>query len=317
MVDLLEKMEKNRRMLKACRLCGHGCGADRLAGETGPCGAGARVRVAAHLLHFGEEPPLSGTRGSGTIFFSRCPLQCVFCQNFQISQEGRGEEMDAAGLASIMLELEAAGAHNLNLVSPTPWAVQILEALALARGQGFGLPVVYNTGGYDSPAALRLLDGVVDVYLPDAKYADPKVAETLSGAENYPAINRVALREMHRQVGPLVTDGQGLARRGMLVRHLVLPQDLAQTGAVLGWLAKTFGPDIPVSLMAQYLPSHLAREDYALFPALTRPLTFPEYEEATDQAIALGMENVFIQELSSAQTYVPDFGRPDVFERRG
>lgn len=314
MEDLLEKA---RRMLKSCRLCGHGCGADRLAGETGECGAGARARVAAHLLHFGEEPPLSGTRGSGTIFFSHCPLTCVFCQNFQISQEGRGEETDAAGLASMMLELEAAGAHNLNLVSPTPWAVQILEALAVARGQGFGLPVVYNTGGYDSLAALRLLEGVVDVYLPDAKYADPAVAEALSGAKNYPAVNRILLKEMHRQVGPLKTDDDGLARQGMLVRHLVLPQDLAQTSDVLTWLARAFGPEVPVSLMAQYLPSHQAREGSGLFPALTRPLTFAEYDEAVDQAMALGMENVFIQELSSAETYAPDFGRPEVFERRG
>jgi putative pyruvate formate lyase activating enzyme len=314
MEDLLEKA---RRMLKSCRLCGHGCGADRLAGETGECGAGARARVAAHLLHFGEEPPLSGTRGSGTIFFSHCPLTCVFCQNFQISQEGRGEETDAAGLATMMLELEAAGAHNLNLVSPTPWVPQILEALTLARGRGFGLPVVYNTGGYDSLAALRLLEGVVDVFLPDAKYADPAVAEALSGAENYPAVNRISLSEMHRQAGPLKTDDDGLARRGMLVRHLVLPQDLAQTKEVLAWLARAFGPEVPVSLMAQYLPSHQAREGFDLFPALTRPLTFAEYEEAMDQAMALGMENVFIQELSSAETYAPDFGRAEVFERRG
>jgi putative pyruvate formate lyase activating enzyme len=314
MDDLLERA---RRMLKACRLCGHGCGADRLGGEVGECGAGVRARVAAHLLHFGEEPPLSGSRGSGAIFFSRCPLACVFCQNYQISQEGRGEETDAAGLAGMMLELEAAGAHNLNVVSPTPWVVQILEALALARGRGFGLPVVYNTGGYDSVAGLRLLDGVVDVYLPDAKYADPAVAGSLSGAENYPAVNRAALREMHRQVGPLKTDDEGLARQGMLVRHLVLPQDLAQTGQVLAWLARAFGPEVPVSLMAQYLPSHRVRQGFELFPALTRPLTSAEYDEAVNQALALGMENVFIQELSSAETYVPDFGRPGVFERRG
>jgi len=312
-----DRVKKFRRILEACALCGHGCGADRLAGEKGLCGAGDRVRVAAHLLHHGEEPPISGTQGSGTIFFSHCPLTCVFCQNYQISQQGQGEDMDPDGLVARMIELQAAGAHNLNLVSPTPWAPQILEALALARNQGFDLPVVYNTGGYDSPAALRLLDGWVNVYLPDAKYADPAVAEALSGAENYPAVNRAALREMYRQVGPLTTDARGLAVRGLLVRHLVLPQDLAQTEAVLSWLARAFGPDVPVSLMAQYLPCHRTKGIFDPFPALTRPLTFSEYREAVDQARALGMDNVFVQELTSAEAYVPDFGRDHVFERMG
>ena len=305
------RAEQARQILAGCRLCGRECGADRLAGEVGLCGAGDRAVVAAHLLHYGEEPPISGARGSGAIFFSGCPLYCVFCQNYQISQGGRGRTVDEVELAQIMLDLEARGAHNINLVSPTPWVPQILVALGLARQKGLALPLVYNTGGFDGPAALELLDGLVDVYLPDAKYFDQENAASYSGAEDYVAVNRTALKEMHRQVGPLMLDSEGLAVGGVLVRHLVLPEGRAGTVGVVKWLAAEFGPDLRLSLMAQYLPCHRAAD----FPELARPLTEAEYEEAVDAAVDSGLENVYIQELSSAETYVPDFNSPIIFSR--
>ena len=304
-------------MLTRCRLCGQACGARREAGEKGLCGAGDQALVATHLLHFGEEPPLSGHGGSGTIFFSGCPLSCVFCQNFQISRERRGRAVTTAELAAMMLDLQAQGAHNLNLVSPTPWIPQILSALSQARDRGLHLPVVYNTGGYDSLAALRLLEGVVDIYLPDAKYASDEPARVLSGVPGYVAVNRTALREMHRQVGGLTMNREGLAQRGLLVRHLVLPNGKAGTGLVLKWLAEEFGPDVFVSLMSQYRPCHLVLEHPDEYSDLSRPLTEEEYEAALDRAMALDMENVFIQELSSSDTYVPDFDTDKVFARTG
>ncbi|MFH1138588.1 MAG: radical SAM protein [Pseudomonadota bacterium] len=302
-------------ILNKCSLCGHACRVDRLAGEKGVCGLGPEIKVAAHLLHFGEEPPLSGERGSGTIFFSGCPLSCVFCQNFQVSQENKGREVSSSELARLMLDLQSQGAHNINLVSPTPYAAGIIPALSEARRMGLAVPLVYNTGGFDGPAALRMLDGLVDVYLPDAKYAWGETAEKYSGAANYVGVNRAALREMHRQAGPLRLDENGLARGGVLIRHLVLPGRLAETEAVLAWLKKEFGPDVWISLMAQYAPFFRAAREPGVFPELERRLTEDEYEAAMDAALDLGLENVFIQETSSAETYLPDFDRPEVFSR--
>lgn len=301
--------------LGKCLLCGHGCGVDRLGGEKGRCGLGAEVMVARHLLHFGEEPPLSGSQGSGTIFFSGCPMSCVFCQNYQISRQGLGRPVEISELAEIMLDLQNRQAHNINLVSPTPWVPQIVEAIIQARGWGLTLPIVYNSGGFDSLNALRLLNGVVDVYLPDAKYPDRAAAELYSGAANYVGVNHEALKEMFRQVGPLVMDGAGLAQRGLLVRHLVLPENLAGTDRVLSWLAGHFGTEIWISLMAQYLPCHRVVGEPMLFPELTRPLTEAEYETAIDAAWDLGLENVFIQDLSAPSVYVPDFETSEVFYR--
>ncbi|MDR1043958.1 MAG: radical SAM protein [Candidatus Adiutrix sp.] len=332
-----------------CRLCGHACLARRARGETGRCGAGRLVGFSTALLHHGEEPPLSGdgsrNGGSGTIFFTRCVLRCVFCQNWQISQRsGPATEADssvsirAAGpqpvsgrdvsveeLADIMLELEARGAFNINLVSPTPYAAQIALALNRAKKEGLALPVVYNTGGYDSLTALSLMDGLVDIYLPDAKIAPPEGlgegepdsrSARLLGAGDYPWVNRRALVEMRRQVGPLTLDGQGLARRGFLVRHLVLPDNLARTSLMLPWLSDTFGPTVHLSLMAQYHPTHLVTEnpdEFRSFPGLSRPLSLREYEQAVDLALDWGLNNSFIQELSAGRNYLPDFRRPRVF----
>jgi len=312
-----------------CQLCGHACRARRAAGDIGRCGAGRLIGLSTSLLHYGEEPPISGVGeeagGSGAMFFTRCVLRCVFCQNWQISQTPGGRDVSAEEAAEAMLELEARGAHNINLVSPTPYAGQLVLALGSARKQGLAIPVVYNTGGYDSLTALKLMDGLVDIYLPDAKMAPPAGADLdepdslsarLLGAGDYPKVNRQALLEMHRQVGPLQLDGRGLARRGFLVRHLVLPDNLARTTEMLPWLSDTFGPSVHLSLMAQYHPTHLARsspEEFRAFPGLSRPLSIREYEDAIDLALDNGLNNTFIQDMESAANYLPDFSRPKVF----
>jgi putative pyruvate formate lyase activating enzyme len=279
--------------LASCRLCPRECGVDRLAGERGFCGAGAVARVAAVSLHTGEEPPISGTRGSGTVFFSHCNMACRFCQNYPISQLGNGRDMDAGTLAGEMMRLQEKGAHNVNFVTPTPHAAHLVEAVLLARSRGFSIPVVYNTSGYDSPGALELLDGIVDIYLPDAKYRSGELAAELSGTPGYVTGNDAAIAAMVRQVGFLSGGRDGIATRGVLVRHLVLPGRVDETEAVLDRLSKTFGPGLPLSLMGQYFPAWKAPGT----PGLDRKLTEKEYERAVAAAERLSFRNVFIQEL--------------------
>ncbi len=271
--------------LSTCHVCPHGCAVDRLAGERGVCRAGALARVSSVGPHFGEEPPLVGRGGSGTVFFTLCNLHCVFCQNYDISQLGHGEDVSAAELADIFLDMQRTGCENLNLVSPTHFAPQILEALDIAASRGLELPLVWNTGGYESLATLALLDGVVDVYMPDVKYADPTTAARLSGAADYPELAFAALREMHRQVGDLELDDRGIARRGLLVRHLVLPGGLAGTPEVMTFLAEEISRDTYVNVMDQYRPCHRAGEH----PELTRRITAEEYAEARGAARAAGL----------------------------
>ncbi len=293
-----------KRWLKACVLCPRACRADRLAGQRGFCRAGLSAPVNLAQLHHGEEPPISGSRGSGTVFFAGCTLACRFCQNFSISQQGWGQEMDAEELAQVFLDLADQGAHNLNLVTPTPHLVVILEALALARERGCALPVVYNTSGYERAAAIRLLAGLVEIYLPDYKYTDDAVATRLSGAGNYALHCREALREMFEQVGHLELDQDGVAVRGVLVRHLVLPHGLSQTPEVMADLARLGGRGVWVSLMSQYTPLYKASQT----PGLERPLLAYEYEAALAGLDNAGLENGFIQGLASADgKYVPGF----------
>jgi putative pyruvate formate lyase activating enzyme len=279
--------------LSSCRLCPRECGVDRLAGEKGFCRAGAVARVAAVSIHDGEEPPISGTAGSGTVFFSHCNMTCLFCQNYPISQLGTGREMDTETLTGELLRLQARGVHNVNFVTPTPHAPQLVEAVLAARSRGFRVPIVYNTNGYDSPEALALLEGVVDIYLPDAKYRSRRLAEEISGAPDYARHNDAALAEMVRQAGFLAVGADGIATRGVLVRHLVLPGRVEETERVLEHLATAFGPELPLSLMGQYFPAFRA----VATPGFDRKLGAREYGRAVAAAERLAFRNVFIQEL--------------------
>ncbi|HEX8044158.1 radical SAM protein [Candidatus Deferrimicrobium sp.] len=282
----------SEELLSACRLCPRECGVNRLEGERGFCGAGKLARVAAVSVHHGEEPPISGTRGSGTIFFSHCNMKCLFCQNYPISQYGNGREMDTETLAGEMLRIRDQGVHNVNFVTPTPHMPQMLEAVLLAREKGFDLPVVYNTNGYDTLETLALLDGVVDIYLPDAKYLSSELADTASGTPDYARHNEVAIAEMVRQVGFLSAGDDGIATQGVLVRHLVLPGRVGETEAVLAYLAERHGPELPLSLMGQYFPAWQA----ATIGGFDRKVTRKEYDRAIEAAERRGFRNVFIQE---------------------
>ena len=293
--ELLLRAESARAMLELCELCPHCCGINRLAGERGICHMGYLPKVSSWNLHRWEEPPLSGTRGSGTIFFSGCTGRCIFCQNYPISQLGYGDEVEPQRLAGMMLELQRKGAHNINLVTPTHFVPQILTALLHAVRGGLYLPLVYNTSGYDRVPTLSLLDGIVDFWLPDAKYADDSTARRLSGFRNYVANNRAALREMYRQVGPeLVVDAHGHALRGMVVRHMILPEGLAGTHQVLDWLARELSPRIYVSLMDQYFPAYRAIRD----PVLGRKITPAEYLGGLEAFDAAGLRRGWFQSAS-------------------
>jgi putative pyruvate formate lyase activating enzyme len=290
--ELARRAREARRRAAACNLCPRGCGVDRTAGEPGFCRAPADAVVASHNRHDGEEPPISGSRGSGTIFFGHCTMRCAFCQNFPISQKGVGERVGADGLARMMLDLQRRGCHNVNFVTPTHYVHEILAALDRAVGEGFRLPLVYNTSGFESLETLRLLDGVIDVYLPDIKYADDAVAAKYSQAENFVTNNRAALREMRRQVGPLELDGEGVARRGMIVRHLVLPGGLSGTADCLDWLGREISPTVHLSLMSQYFPANRA----CSLPEIDRPVTPEEYAPLVDLAERIGFQG-WIQPL--------------------
>lgn len=272
--------------LERCDLCARYCRVNRLQGTPGAvCRTGERAWVASYGPHHGEERPISGFGGSGTIFFTWCNLRCVFCQNWEISQKGEGREVGPEALAGMMLELQAMGCHNINLVSPSHVVAQILAAVALAARQGLRLPLVYNTGGYDSPEALALLDGVVDIYMPDMKWGDSQAARRYSHVRDYWAVNQAAVREMHRQVGDLVLDDRGIAVRGLLVRHLVLPGDLANTRRVLEFIARELSPRTYVNLMDQYYPCYRAAE----YPPLDRRLSAAEFRAAVETARELGL----------------------------
>ena len=272
--------------LAECDLCPRYCRVDRRESvKSALCHTGAQAVVHSFGPHHGEEDPLRGSRGSGTIFFAWCNLRCVYCQNWDISQRGIGREINAQELAEMMLELQAMGCHNINLVSPSHVVAQVVAAVAIAAEQGLRLPLVYNTGGYDSPQGLRLLDGIVDIYMPDIKYADAENARRYSRARDYVKVNRAAVKEMHRQVGDLVLDRNGVARRGLLVRHLVLPGDLAGTAEVASFLAADVSADTYVNLMDQYHPCYRA-DRYA---PLDRPLSPEEYAQAFAEARRAGL----------------------------
>lgn len=291
-------------LLKNCMLCPRNCGVDRTGGRRGVCGAGEHVKAARAALHFWEEPCISGDRGSGTVFFSYCGLQCVYCQNRAISRGKAGKEISAERLAEIFLELEHKGAHNINLVTPTHYIPQIAAAVEQAKKQGLLLPIVYNTSGYEKAESIALLRGVIDIYLTDFKYMDEGLSGRYSGAPDYAKWAKKALKEMVEQAGEAVFDGDGMMQKGVIVRHLLLPGCLSDSKNVVRYLFETYGNRIFYSLMNQYTP--VSGND--AYPELRRRVTDEEYEALIDFAVDLGVENGFMQQGGTAEeSFIPPF----------
>jgi putative pyruvate formate lyase activating enzyme len=286
--ELFKRIEILNQALSSCQLCPRKCKVNRLKDEKGICKTGRLACVSSFGPHFGEEAPLVGTGGSGTIFFTHCNLGCIFCQNYDISHLGEGYPVEDEELAEIMLKLKRMGCHNINFVTPTHVVAQILRALPMAIEKGLDLPLVYNTGGYDLVSTLELLDGVFDIYMPDFKYSDPEVAKKLSDAPDYPEVAKSALREMHRQTGDRITDKKGIAQRGLIIRHLVLPENLAGTEEVMKFIASELSENSYVNLMDQYHPAYRAKD----FPVLDRRITSQEYNEALNMAKKYGLHRL-------------------------
>ncbi|MCX8023360.1 MAG: radical SAM protein [Syntrophorhabdaceae bacterium] len=301
-------MEGILELIKRCELCPRRCRVNRLSGETGACGVGAELKIAHYGPHFGEEPPISGTNGSGNIFFTACNMRCLYCQNYQISQKGMGRFFSVDELVDICLHLEEMGCHNINLVSPTPYIPFVAIAIERAREKGLKIPFVYNTNAYENVEALRLLEGLIDIYLPDFKYWSPKIARRLSRVpENnggYPEHAKQAILEMKRQVGDLFIEN-GIAKKGLLLRHLVLPAGLSGTRDIILWIREHLGTNTYISLMSQYNPLHEAHS----YPMINRRIRAEEYDGMVNLMVEHGFENVFIQEMESAELFVPDFNK--------
>jgi len=296
MVNL--KVLKERRdilcsYLESCVLCPRECRVNRLKGEKGFCGVDAQLWVSSYGPHYGEEPPLSGTSGSGTIFFTFCNLKCVYCQNYSISQLGDGDIVSVQDLAGMMLYLQGIGCHNINLVTPTHFLPQIVSALVIAVEKGLKIPIVYNTSGYEKVEILKLLDGIIDIYLPDMRYSSEVNSVRYSSTPEYPRFNRTAVKEMFRQVGNLEVDKKGIARRGLIIRHLVMPEDVSGTEEVLRFIAEEISKDTYISLMAQYRPMYKAID----IPIINRRITREEYKRAIEIAKSLGLRNVWTQSV--------------------
>jgi len=298
-------MDNPLNLLEKCELCPRGCHINRLVDEKGFCGIGNEIVVAHYGAHFGEEPPISGTKGSGTIFFASCNLRCIYCQNYQISHSRSGENITIQELVEIFFQLKRQGCHNINLVSPVPYIPFIVAAIKIAKKEGMGIPFVYNTNAYENVYALRALDGLIDIYMPDFKYWSPHVAEKLSHAtsdKSYPEYAKMAIAEMKRQAGDLVIE-DGVAKQGLLIRHLVLPANLAGSLNILTWIRDTLGKGTFISLMSQYYPVYKA----LAHPMLDRKIRHDEYNDLVTFLTENGFKNVFIQELESASLFVPDF----------
>ena len=290
--ELDKRIEKSYKLLSPCQVCPQNCGVNRLEGEKGFCHSGKEIIISSYNVHFGEEPPLVGNFGSGTIFFTNCNLRCVYCQNYPISQLGNGNKVSLLKLAEIMIALQKRKCHNINLVTPTHFVPQILKSLKIAIKMGLHIPIVYNTSGYESVRTLKLLDGIVDIYLPDARYADNETARKYSSAPNYFEIMKKALKEMHRQVGDLVMEKIGIAYSGLIVRHLVLPEGLSGTKKIMHFIAKKISLHTYISLMTQYFPVYQADQ----FPPLSRRINKEEYKEALQAFKEENLENGWFQE---------------------
>lgn len=303
---LFEISELLIKQLTNCNLCPHNCNANRLQGKKGFCKTGEEILIANYCDHHGEEPPISGTMGSGTIFFANCNLRCVYCQNHQISQsknKNNFNENTPKQLADIMLHLQNKKVHNINLVSPSHYIAQITQAIYFAAENGLNIPIVYNSNGYDKPESIKYLDGIIDIYLPDIKYASNLYARKYSAAKEYVINTRNSVLEMYKQVGDLVVDYNGIAVRGLIIRLLVLPNDISETIDTLHWIKHNLGTSVFISLMSQYYPAHNAQK----VPLLSRKLNYGEYSKVEEELINLGFTNGFLQGMEAPDYYRPDF----------
>ena len=308
---LSKRAEKLEKRLSECDICPRECGANRLAGKTGKCNSGLLPAVSSFCAHHGEEPVLSGTKGSGTVFFGNCNMRCVYCQNHQISQDPKAQqqnEIEPRVLAERMIHLQdSLGCHNINLVTPSHLVPQIVRALLYAVPLGLKIPLVYNTSSYDSTQTLRELDGVISIYLADLRYASDEYARKYSRVHHYMESSRSAIKEMYRQVGDLEVDEYGVARKGLIIRHLILPNDIAGSEESLRWLVDEISPQIAISIMSQYYPTHRAPK----YPLLNRRISPSEYAEVVKMVERLGIVNGWMQGMQSSDNYLPDFQRGD------
>ena len=301
MSNTVPTVSERVEMLEKCTICPHNCGINRLEGQVGRCKSKDTVKVALYSTHNFEEPCISGKKGSGTVFFSNCNMNCVFCQNYEISQQGKGKEISIQELADIFIKQQENDVENINLVTPTSYVPQIIEAIKIARESGLKIPIVYNTNGYEKVETLKMLEGYIDIYLPDLKYSDDLLAKRLSKVDNYFEITTNAIKEMYRQVGQSVFNEEGIMQKGMIIRHLVLPNHILNSRRVLKWINDNMN-DVYVSVMAQYFPTYKAKE----IEDINRKLTKEEYEEIEIYLYRLNLENGYIQELGEhEEEYVP------------
>ena len=290
--------------LEKCKICPHNCGVNRLNGNIGRCKSNGNIKLAMASIHNFEEPCISGENGSGTVFFSNCNMNCVFCQNYKISQQGLGREISIEELAEIFIDEQNKNAENINLVTPTMYVYHIIEAIKIAKNKGLKIPIVYNSNGYENVETIKKLDGYIDIYLPDLKYYDDDLAFKYSGVKNYFENATSAIKEMYNQVGSPVLDENGMMKKGLIIRHLVLPNNLQNSKDVLKWINDNIDKKVFVSVMAQYFPTNRAKE----FPEINRKLTKEEYEQIENYLYRLNLENGYIQELGEhEEEYVPDF----------
>ena len=291
-------------MLNSCTLCPHNCKVNRLEGKKGRCKCDNTLKIALASLHMFEEPCISGTNGSGTVFFTNCNLNCIYCQNYEISQGGKGKEITIQTLADIFIKQQEKGAHNINLVTPTMYVYQIIEAIKLARKTGLKIPIIYNSNGYENVETIKMLNGYIDVYLPDLKYYTNELSKKYSNVDNYFEVATNAIKEMYSQAGNAVFDDNGIIQKGVIIRHLVLPNHIQNTKNILKWINENLPKDIYVSVMAQYFPTYKAKND----SLINRKLNKKEYKEVFNYLYSLDLQNGYIQELGShEEEYVPDF----------
>lgn len=291
-------------MLDNCTLCPHNCKVNRQKGKTGRCKCNDKIKIALASLHMFEEPCISGTNGSGTIFFSNCNLNCIYCQNYEISQIGHGKEISINELSDIFLKQQDNNAHNINLVTPTMYVPQIIDAINIAKNKGLKIPIIYNSNGYENIKTLKMLDGYIDVYLPDLKYYSNDLSKKYSNVDNYFNIATEAIKEMYKQVGTAVFDKEGIIQKGVIIRHLILPNHILNTKNILKWIKNNMPADIYVSIMAQYFPAYKAKHDNLI----NRKLKIKEYKEVLNYLYSLDIKNGYIQDLGNhEEEYVPDF----------